>query len=260
MHKFVNFQRVSAQCSQFCTPIPKAIAKQKIHTISTKPITCSLSGLIGHTKSIRSVSVLKYGNTLTYPTVLGSAGVLSSYTRTFSTNNALYKANTARGARNKTKHEHVDLKSTQSASYVSNAPHEKTQDKSNPATTPIATEGTGLLDKIKERMGKSKMVGFVKQYGIAFLIWYEAVWLGGFAVLSCAIHLGVIGGADGLELLTSVGVDKLVSLDSLDPKMGSAVVAAGFNELLEPIRLPLVIKTTPWIKEKVAKIIAIYRK
>ena len=92
---------------------------------------------------------------------------------------------------------------------------------------------------------------------LVFVVYYIAAWGANFSVFFGAITLG---GLDGIQLLTSFGVDAMlreaVSLDisHWSPHLVNAVIAAECCELLEPFRLPFVLATTPalsrWLRGK----------
>jgi hypothetical protein len=57
-----------------------------------------------------------------------------------------------------------------------------------------------------------------------------------------------IGLIDAMMLLEWVDTQFDVSLaDNIDPTLGNAALAIALNELMEPIRLPIVVMTTPTV-------------
>jgi uncharacterized membrane protein len=88
-------------------------------------------------------------------------------------------------------------------------------------------------------------------------VYYISAWAANFGVFFGAI---TFGGLDGIQLLTSFGVDAMlrdaISLDisGFSPHMINALIAAECCELLEWVRLPFVLATTPalsrWLRRK----------
>eukprot|EP01134_Creolimax_fragrantissima_P005411 CFRG5411T1 len=139
---------------------------------------------------------------------------------------------------------HSDRKNGYNHSFSNNRSNRISNDKLSPKVTLDEKEKS----PVKEKKG---VVAMFKKYGATFLVWYELIWMSGFGVIYSCLHFDVFGSGDAIDLLQAVGVDKLISLDNLKAEVGNMMVAAGINELLEPLRLPLAVTTTPWIKSKV---------
>ena len=89
------------------------------------------------------------------------------------------------------------------------------------------------------------------------MVYYISAWAANFGVFFGAITLG---GLDGIQLLSHLGVDAMlrdgISLDisGWSPHFINALIAVEGCELLEPFRLPFVLATTPalsrWLRRK----------
>eukprot|EP00004_Rigifila_ramosa_P023634 TRINITY_DN6660_c0_g1_i1.p1 TRINITY_DN6660_c0_g1~~TRINITY_DN6660_c0_g1_i1.p1 ORF type:complete len:112 (+),score=13.51 TRINITY_DN6660_c0_g1_i1:313-648(+) len=104
----------------------------------------------------------------------------------------------------------------------------------------------------------SKMRNLIRQYGLPFFIFETAVWACTGLGMYYLVDSGQLGGADAITLLRKLHVDQVVSLDDINPSTGNAALAFALNELLEPIRLPLVIAATPRVSRM--KIWSIFRR
>jgi hypothetical protein len=80
-----------------------------------------------------------------------------------------------------------------------------------------------------------------RDYGLPLMAWYWAVWGSTCVVCYGAIH---VGGIDAMALLAQI--DARTGFDfvsKVDPSVGKIGLAVIVNELVEPVRLPLVIVT-----------------
>jgi len=80
-----------------------------------------------------------------------------------------------------------------------------------------------------------------RDYGFPLVAWYWAFWGVTFAGCYAGMELG---GMDAMQIISSVDARFGWDLSSkVDPSMGKIGLAIVMNELLEPIRLPMVIVT-----------------
>ena len=97
-----------------------------------------------------------------------------------------------------------------------------------------------------EKPAKMGIKAMFKEYGVPFLVWECVMWLGTGVVVYGAVT--VAGGYDHvLPYLKSLGVDKYVDTETLDPRYGNLAIAVAINEALEVFRFPVVVATTPFI-------------
>lgn len=88
----------------------------------------------------------------------------------------------------------------------------------------------------------------VKEYGIEFMVYWTAVWgvtgIGIFAML----HTGIM---DGMLLLHVIdNTFDLTLAERVDPSLGNIALAFALNEMIEPLRLPCVVVSTPAVVKK----------
>mmetsp|Transcript_6228 Transcript_6228/g.7891 ORF Transcript_6228/g.7891 Transcript_6228/m.7891 type:complete len:196 (+) Transcript_6228:73-660(+) len=89
---------------------------------------------------------------------------------------------------------------------------------------------------------RGKFKALSRDYGLAFIAWYWCVWTSSAFLTYGAIELG---GIDAIELLTKVDDFTGYDLSSkVDPTIGTIGLTIAVNELLEPLRLPIVVFTT----------------
>lgn len=95
---------------------------------------------------------------------------------------------------------------------------------------------------------RGKFKALARDYGIAFMAWYWVVWTSTAALTYTAIE---VGGIDAIALISKV--DNLTGLEiskNLDPTIGTIGLTLAVNELLEPLRLPIVVFTTKPIVDR----------
>merc|ERR1712159_201142 len=89
-----------------------------------------------------------------------------------------------------------------------------------------------------------------KEYGKPFLVWWTGTWL----MTGLGIYAGLqLSGADSVALISAVDAKLNTELASrVDPTAGNVAIAVALNEIIEPLRLPVAIATTPkvvsWIR------------
>lgn len=89
---------------------------------------------------------------------------------------------------------------------------------------------------------RGKFKALARDYGMAFMAWYWCVWTSTAALTYAAIE---VGGVDAIELLARV--DDLTGYEisaKVDPTIGTIGLTVAINEMLEPLRLPIVVFTT----------------
>lgn len=94
---------------------------------------------------------------------------------------------------------------------------------------------------------RGKFKALARDYGVAFMAWYWTVWMSTAALTYGAIEMGAI---DAMALIAKA--DSYTGLDlasKVDPQLGAIGITLVFNEMLEPIRLPIVVLTTKPIVE-----------
>ena len=103
-------------------------------------------------------------------------------------------------------------------------------------------EGTTSNDD-KKKPGKiEQLKGYFKEYGWVFVTYWSSVWaLNGVA---CFVIIEATG-LDGIALLKSLGSDNIYDIGDWDPSFLNALIAIEVNELLELVRFPIIVATTP---------------
>eukprot|EP00543_Licmophora_paradoxa_P004631 CAMPEP_0202449600 /NCGR_PEP_ID=MMETSP1360-20130828/8313_1 /ASSEMBLY_ACC=CAM_ASM_000848 /TAXON_ID=515479 /ORGANISM="Licmophora paradoxa, Strain CCMP2313" /LENGTH=152 /DNA_ID=CAMNT_0049067559 /DNA_START=54 /DNA_END=512 /DNA_ORIENTATION=+ len=89
---------------------------------------------------------------------------------------------------------------------------------------------------------RGKFKALARDYGFPFMAWYWTVWTSTAILTYFAIE---IGNVDALALIAKVdGWTGLRISTYIDPTVGTIGLVLAINELIEPLRLPLVIVTT----------------
>ncbi len=94
---------------------------------------------------------------------------------------------------------------------------------------------------------RGKFKALARDYGIGFMAWYWTVWMSTAFLTYGAIEMGAI---DAMAVIAKV--DSYTGFDmtsKIDPQLGAIGITLVANELLEPIRLPIVVMTTKPIVE-----------
>lgn len=89
---------------------------------------------------------------------------------------------------------------------------------------------------------RGKFKALARDYGMPFMMWYWTCWVATAGMTYGAIELG---GWDAMALIAQL--DNLTGfhlVDKVDPTVGTIGVTLVVNEMLEPLRLPIVIMTT----------------
>ena len=86
-----------------------------------------------------------------------------------------------------------------------------------------------------------------REHGATFVLAYTTTWLGGFGVFYSGITLA---GLDGVALVQQLGADSVIDTSQFSKPLVNALIAAECNELLEFVRLPLVIGFTPALSRR----------
>lgn len=89
---------------------------------------------------------------------------------------------------------------------------------------------------------RGKFKALARDYGIGFMVWYWTIWSSTALLTYGSITLG---GVDVISLLHKVdGYTGLEIASKVDPQLGTIALTIAANELLEPVRLPIVVLTT----------------
>lgn len=93
--------------------------------------------------------------------------------------------------------------------------------------------------------GKFKL--FARNYGFGFMIWYYTVWTSMALLTYTAIEIGQV---DAMLLIAKTDIWTGLDLSSrVDETLGTIGVTLALNEIMEPIRLALVLSTTKPVVE-----------
>jgi len=106
----------------------------------------------------------------------------------------------------------------------------------------LAEQERKLAEIEKVAKKKGGMMQLVTQYGAPFALWYGACWAGMWFSLYVLLEAGLVSWQETLQpLFESLGLDSYV--ERVDPSTGNVVIAFLVNELIEPVRFPLVLAT-----------------
>jgi hypothetical protein len=86
---------------------------------------------------------------------------------------------------------------------------------------------------------KKSISELVKENGVRFLVCYSAV--SSCAVASLYMGISYAGQEATVNALESVGVGRIIDLKQLNPSAGNLAAAMLVNQLLEPVRWPIVL-------------------
>mmetsp|Transcript_12006 Transcript_12006/g.19921 ORF Transcript_12006/g.19921 Transcript_12006/m.19921 type:complete len:199 (-) Transcript_12006:181-777(-) len=89
---------------------------------------------------------------------------------------------------------------------------------------------------------RGKFKALARDYGMPFMAWYWTVWF----TTATMVYGGIeLGGIDALELLGKVDdFTGWTISDHVDHTVGTIGLTIAINEMLEPLRLPIVVLTT----------------
>lgn len=95
---------------------------------------------------------------------------------------------------------------------------------------------------------RGRYKALARDYGMPLLVWYWAAWTSTFALCYGCIELGNV---DAMALIAQMDAKLGWDMASkVDPEMGKIGMALLLNELVEPIRLPIVIVTVKPVMDK----------
>lgn len=104
--------------------------------------------------------------------------------------------------------------------------------------------------KLKEEVSKKpgKFMSVMSQYGLPFVVWWTTAWAASGVGLYFAFDSGLIASKDVIEFVLSMGLDKFIDIERINPTYGNIALAVIVNECIEPLRFPIVLATLPTVK------------
>ena len=109
--------------------------------------------------------------------------------------------------------------------------------------------GAGGVAKEGDAGAKAKgggWLGSLQKHGPVFFVWWTGLWVAsGVAIYGALEYLRV--DVFGLVHRLSGGRVDLRAYVSVDPRLGNAAAAVAVNEVLEVVRFPLALATTPYV-------------
>lgn len=110
-------------------------------------------------------------------------------------------------------------------------------------------------EKTEELLAQSKPTfkTMFKQHGVTFLVYWTSLWAGSLGVFFVGLENHWFGGHDVLDLITTLKIDTLIDVQTLDPTVGNLALAVVVNELFEIIRFPVTVATTPIVVKLLQK-------
>eukprot|EP00026_Physarum_polycephalum_P014639 Phypoly_transcript_15177.p1 GENE.Phypoly_transcript_15177~~Phypoly_transcript_15177.p1 ORF type:complete len:225 (+),score=57.41 Phypoly_transcript_15177:90-764(+) len=135
-------------------------------------------------------------------------------------------------------------------SHFSTSP--PTPEPSAPQTQPPTQPPTDkpkhkILNKENLKVQSGKLRTFIRKYGPIGIGTYFGMYGATLAGIYGLVSSGLLGANDAISFFKMVHVDKLIDLDSLNPKAGNFAVAWILTKFTEPIRFGLTIAVTPSI-------------
>jgi len=115
------------------------------------------------------------------------------------------------------------------------------------ARQPATLKGI-YAEALKRTTGGLGVKGLIKEYGLAFTIWYSTLYFGGMGTCYLVLESGLLGEQGALEWIRMTSIPDYVDLSTINPKLANVAGAIVINECLGFIRLPLAILTIPKIK------------
>jgi hypothetical protein len=111
------------------------------------------------------------------------------------------------------------------------------------------------IEELKKTAAKKpgKFMSVISQYGLPFVAWWTTLYGLTGIVIYGAIDSGIVAGGDAIDLIMSLGLDKVVDVQNLNPKYGNLALAVIVNECLEPLRFPIALATIPAVKRAFSK-------
>ncbi|KAF1330994.1 hypothetical protein FI667_g2589, partial [Globisporangium splendens] len=152
------------------------------------------------------------------------------------------------------------LKSMQVHAFASVPTKDEDKEAASPAKTfeellkeneELRKEVADLKEKVKNKPGKFMAV--ISQFGLPFVVWWTTLYIGTGVGLYVAFDTGLIAGSDAIDFIMSMGLDKFIDPQNLDPKYGNMALAVVLNECIEPIRFPIALATIPTVKRIFSK-------
>ena len=112
---------------------------------------------------------------------------------------------------------------------------------------PLATAPSGSDKDEKKPTRWEQLKSTVREHGMVFVGYYATTYAAGFGVCWSAI---TVGGLDGVALLQWLGVDNVFDTSMLSTRVVNALIALECNEMLDVVRLPFVLATTPALSRR----------
>jgi hypothetical protein len=122
----------------------------------------------------------------------------------------------------------------------------------------LIAENEALKKKVaelEEKITKAKpgFMATMKQYGMPFFLWWTGLYLMSGVGFYVAFDTGLLDGAQVIDFVMSIGLDKVIDPERLDPKHGNLALAIIVNEAAEALRFPFAIATIPMVKRVFSK-------
>ena len=94
-------------------------------------------------------------------------------------------------------------------------------------------------------------MGKFKKYGPTFLIYWNALYFGGWGILFCALEMKAFGNIDAIDLAYKINLHQLYDVSTISPSTANAVVSMIINEVCEVVRFPFVLYTFKKVDSKI---------
>ncbi|GLD94291.1 hypothetical protein PINS_up002903 [Pythium insidiosum] len=107
--------------------------------------------------------------------------------------------------------------------------------------------------ELKKKAQKPGLMGTIKEYGMPFFFWWTGLYLATGVGFYAAFDSGLLNGGEVIDVVMSLGLDRFVDADRLNPTHGNLALAIIVNEIVEPIRFPFALATIPHVKKLLSR-------
>jgi len=126
----------------------------------------------------------------------------------------------------------------------SKPPQNRYLKKDSSPSAPPSSFGSQFKVEAEKLKGKIDLKGLWKKYGIPFAVYYSSLYFGGMVTCYLVLQSGVLG-TDVLELVKMTPIPNYMDISWVKPEYGNLGGAILANEILEVVRMPVVLLTTP---------------
>jgi len=106
-------------------------------------------------------------------------------------------------------------------------------------------EGDALESRSEKQLGMwDKLKATVKEHGPVFLVLNGTAW----CAITASFYFAIQSyGFDGVELMQRWGAQEYIDISSWDKRYVNALIAINCSEMLDPVRIPIILAVTPFV-------------